>query len=148
PGFTTTTDGSGNYSFIGLTAGRYRVDVDSASPVLANYFLTTGNASQTLTLNAGTGTFTNPPNPVGYRLDPRTRSIAGAMFVDTNGNGLPDPGETPFSGFTIEIRWAGRDGIFGNADDQTFNQVTNAAGAFDTGNAPGTLPVGIYHVQP
>jgi parallel beta-helix repeat protein len=144
--FTTTTDGNGNYFFNNLTAGTYRVDINSGSPVLANYFLTTGNASQTLTLNQGIGTF--PAQPVGYRLDPRTGSIAGAMFVDPDMDGFPQPGDTPFPNQQISIRWAGRDGIFGTPDDQLFTATTNAAGAFDTGSAPGTLPVGLYQVQP
>ncbi|MFT3878980.1 MAG: SdrD B-like domain-containing protein [Gemmatales bacterium] len=53
PTLTTATAGGGNYSFNPLTAGKYQVVVDSSSAVLANYYLTTNNATQTLTLANG-----------------------------------------------------------------------------------------------
>lgn len=142
PTLNTTTTASGNYSFFPLTAGKYRVIVDSASPVLANYFLTTNNATQNLTLNVGNGTF-NAAN-VGYRLDNFSGQIAGLVFNDVNGNALYDLGEPGISGVNVQLRWAGRDGILNNSDDQIFNAVTNGAGAY---SATG-LPVGDFYLQP
>lgn len=142
PTQTTTTDAGGLYSFAPLTAGTYRVVVDSASPVLNNYFLTTGNSTQDLTLASGNGT-TTAAN-VGYRLDPFTNQITGLVFNDLNGNAVYDLGEPGFGGVNVQLRWAGRNNVIGDSDDQVYNVVTDGAGAYTATN----LPIGTFYVTP
>ncbi|HQR05990.1 MAG TPA: SdrD B-like domain-containing protein [Gemmatales bacterium] len=142
PTLTTTTSGNGNYSFNPLTAGKYQVVVDSSSVVLANYYLTTGNTTQTITLANGSAIQTAAN--VGYRLDPMTGQILGRVFNDLNANGQYDGGEPGFNNVNVQLRWAGRDGILNNSDDQVFNATTIADGSWTkTG-----LPVGDYYIQP
>lgn len=142
PTLTTTTNASGNYSFFPLTSGLYRVVVDATSPVLANSFLTTGNATQTLTLNNGNGTF--PAANVGYRTDPLSGQIAGIFFNDLNADGQYQLNEPGFNNINVNIRWAGRNGILGDSDDQLFTATTNSSGAYGVAG----LPVGDFYVSP
>jgi parallel beta-helix repeat protein len=142
PTLTVATDGSGVYTFNPLTAGTYQVQVDSSSPVLANYFLTTNNSTQTVVLPNGNTTVS--ANPVGYRLDPFQGQILGLVFNDQNANGQFDVGEPGFGGININLRWAGRNGIVGDSDDQMFTATTAGSGAFSSTN----LPVGDFYVEP
>ena len=50
--FTTTTDNAGNYDFVNLAVGDYRVDVDQADAP-GNTSLTTGNDTHDVNLTAG-----------------------------------------------------------------------------------------------
>ncbi|MFT3878981.1 MAG: SdrD B-like domain-containing protein [Gemmatales bacterium] len=81
---------------------------------------------------------------VGYRLDPLSGQILGRVFNDLNANGQYDGGEPGFNAVNVQLRWAGRDGILGNADDQIFNATTIADGSWNKTN----LPVGDFYVQP
>ena len=141
PTLTTTTAGGGIYSFNPLTSGKYEVMVDSSSAVLANYYLTSNNATQTLTLLDGHTPVTAAN--VGYRLDPFAGQILGFVFNDLNADKIYE-GEPGFAGVNVQLRWAGRDGVLGNADDQIFNATTAADGSY---SATG-LPVGDFYVQP
>ncbi|HMO34559.1 MAG TPA: SdrD B-like domain-containing protein, partial [Gemmatales bacterium] len=143
PTITQQTDANGNYNLTPLTAGTYRVEVDSASPVLNNFFLTTNNATQTIVLTSGSAVVTSA-DPVGYRLDPFSNFISGLVFNDVNGNGLFDGTDTGFPGVNVQLRWAGRNGILGDSDDQIFNAVTGVGGAY---TATG-LPVGDFYLVP
>ncbi|MBL8823041.1 MAG: proprotein convertase P-domain-containing protein [Planctomycetia bacterium] len=142
PELNTSTLADGSYSFFPLTAGSYQVVVVSSSAVLANFYLTTGNDTQSLLLTNGNGTFSAAD--VGYRQDPFAGQILGLVFNDLNGNAQFDLGEPGFNNVTVQLRWAGRNGVVGDSDDQLYSATTNASGAYSATN----LPVGDFYVEP
>lgn len=129
---TTTSDGSGNFSFFGLSAGLHRfrqklaVGVQQVSPA--------NNAPLIATLAAGQYVndlvFSNqaastPPPPTPGPV------VTGTVFNDKNKNGKADTGETGLVGFTAWIDLDG-DAVI-DAGERT--ALTDTAGAF-------SLPVG------
>ena len=44
-------------------------------------------------------------------------SIGDRVWMDANGNGIQDAGETGAGGMTVTLKTAGADGVFGTADD-------------------------------
>jgi uncharacterized repeat protein (TIGR01451 family) len=78
-------DTNGNYTAT-LPPGPFTTTVNPAT-VPPGYVLTSNNSTQTGTAVPDT---TTPTNPVGYQ--PRG-DVTGIVFLDTNGNGTPDPGE-------------------------------------------------------
>ncbi|MBK9094355.1 MAG: hypothetical protein IPM84_16595 [Anaerolineae bacterium] len=75
----------------------------------------------------------------GYWLQPS--SLSGKVVVGT-GNGQADPGETPLSGVTVTLRFAGADGILGTADDVLSATTTDPTGVHLHQPAPRPLPGG------
>jgi hypothetical protein len=91
------TGANGEYQFSGLLAGMYQVKVDDTT-VAANYFLTTGNNPSWITLGRGVD---RADVDFGYTQT----KLAGYVFIDTNGNGIRDAGETSgIAGISIELR--------------------------------------------
>jgi hypothetical protein len=65
--------------------------------------------------------------------DPEPIQVGNRIWLDTNGDGIQDPGETTAgvpTGTTVTLRSPGVDGIYGNADDQTWTTTTDAAGNY------------------
>ncbi|MFN8244266.1 MAG: SdrD B-like domain-containing protein [Ferruginibacter sp.] len=64
--------------------------------------------------------------------------IGNRVWNDVNGDGVQDPNESGsvFSGLTVTLRSPGVDGIYGNADDQTWTTTVDANGNyyFDNSN--------------
>ena len=58
-------------------------------------------------------------------------SISGEIWVDTNRNGVRDPGEAALSGVTVVLELAGPDGLFGTADDVRRTTITRPGYVFD-----------------
>lgn len=144
---TATTNISGGYVFGGLTAGLYRVTVDLASVPLANFYLTTNN--NPIDINLPDGRTIVDVVDFGFRLDPRTGVVGDLVFDDVDGDGVFNAanGDLPLDGVTLQLVWAGRNGIFGDADDTTFPTVTSG-GAFGAGRYQFTnLPVGRYRID-
>lgn len=59
--------------------------------------------------------------------------IGNRIWLDTNGDGIQDANETTAgvaTGTTVTLRSPGLDGIYGNADDQTWTTTTDAAGNY------------------
>jgi hypothetical protein len=59
--------------------------------------------------------------------------VGNRIWVDANGNGIQDAGETTAgvpTGTTVTLRSPGVDGIYGNGDDQTWTTTTNATGNY------------------
>lgn len=59
--------------------------------------------------------------------------IGNRIWLDANGNGMQDAGETTAgvpNGTTVTLRSPGTDGIFGNGDDQTWTTTTDANGNY------------------
>ncbi len=59
--------------------------------------------------------------------------VGNRIWTDTNGNGIQDAGETTApvaAGTTVTLRSPGINGIYGDADDQTWTTTTDAAGNY------------------
>lgn len=107
---TTTTDGSGNYSFSNVPAGDYDiVETDSANHVSVS----DGDASADGDANANSDTNDNKI-PVTITLGkadvdnnfvdvPAVGAVSGVIYADNNGDGDQDTGEPGFSGVQIAI---------------------------------------------
>ena len=141
---TTTTSGDGNYTFDHLIAGTYTVQVVVSS-------LPTGVAESydldgVATANAATFTLTTGQNRTdvdfGYR---GTGSIGDRLWIDTNGNGTQDAGETGINGATVQLLDAGNNvvGTTTTSGDgnYTFSQLT--AGQYSVRVDASTLPAGL-----
>lgn len=132
---TTTTDATGAYSFANLPAGNYQVYVDPGDTELGSYFTTkygAGAIFQASTANAHPVALTTTSYDAAdigfWRAIPG--SIGDQVFIDANGNGLFDTGESVLAGVTV---WLYRDDDGdGEADagELLRTTVTDAAGAY------------------
>ncbi|MFI0606907.1 MAG: SdrD B-like domain-containing protein, partial [Anaerolineae bacterium] len=143
---TRITDADGQYLFTNVTAGTYQVDVLNSS-------LPTGLVQTQIP--AGGGDFVNHADPFtsvtvtsggenltadfGYNWAPSTDTdgntgtgaIGDHVWIDTDGDGRQDPGESGISGLTVQLITAGPDGLFGTVDDVVAaTTATNAAGNY------------------
>lgn len=143
---TTTTAADGTYRFDNLANGDFVITVDTAT--------LPGNMAQTFD-NDGTGTAhtssttlsAGSPNDFaqdfGYR---GLGSIGDTVFFDVDGNetdGALDIGDAPIENVDVTVTWAGADGVFGNADDFSFTDTTDASGNYLVTD----LPYGNYNVS-
>lgn len=124
----------------------------SSLPDGAGTISSTGFAGSTVGTDAtdggernGSGTGPNTytrSDPAGYG------TISGVLWDDTNDrDGAIDTGETRLDGQTVELRWAGADGFFGNGDDRVLTTTTNANGEYSFGALPGAgLVSGNYRI--
>ncbi len=70
--------------------------------------------------------------------------IRGTLWDDTaDQDGVVDAGETRLAGQTVTLRWAGIDGLFGNADDTVQTTTTDVNGDY----VFSALPPGNYRVS-
>lgn len=110
----TTTAANGTYSFTGLAPGSgYYVVVtkpsaDNFSPQVAE--TTTNPATSVVNATTGqSGTITVLGGQTvsnvdaGLYVPPVNGSVTGVAFLDTNGNGVKDSGETGLSGVTVTL---------------------------------------------
>jgi hypothetical protein len=143
---TTTTGASGNYIFTDLAAGTYTVTVSDNAGVLTDYQVTqpgptpgADNNNQvqpyTIVLPADAFNFTAD---FGY-VQPAT--IGDFLFVDFNGNGIQDPGET-----------AGIPGLVVTATNQstlqTYTAVSDVNGVYTITVPPGSYVVTAQSTAP
>ncbi len=126
---TVTTDTNGFYSFTGLGAGSYYVDVVQGTlpPGLAP---TVGTTDPTGVIQLADGQAFNGAN-FGYAS--ATGSLIGdSVFYDANGDGFQDPGEAGIGGVGVTV----------TGPSGTFNRTTDAGGLWlVAGLAAGQLPV-------
>jgi len=159
-GSPKTTDASGKYLFTSLPAGNYVVWVDTAA--VPNMIIS-GDPDVSPPCNGGCN------NESGLYLYPGqtnwTRDfgfqpkgvIGDTLWIDSNGNGVRDAGESGLSGMTVDLYQGGvlqkttltdPDGYysFGNLTDGTYQVVVNTSGlptglsqSYDP-DQPGTIP--------
>ncbi len=69
---------------------------------------------------------------IEFITTPQPIQIGNRVWVDTNGNGIQDAGETTtvVTGTTVTLRSPGIDGIYNTADDQTWTTTTDATGNY------------------
>ncbi|HEY1101769.1 MAG TPA: SdrD B-like domain-containing protein, partial [Myxococcota bacterium] len=129
------TNSSGGYLFSNLLTGLYRVDVLDAS-VPSGLVLTTANDFTDVSLGNGQNRL---DVDFGYQ---GPGSIGDTVWFDQNSNGVQDAGEPGIANVDLTIRWAGKDGILGNADDALYTAQTDSLGKY---NLTG-LPLGTFSV--
>ncbi len=125
--FTTQTASDGTYLFDGLPPGQYDVTVTGGLPAfVANTFDEDGDLdSNTPVTLADGGTHLNAD--FGYE---GTNSIGDTVWLDINGDGIQGVGESGLGGVTVQLTWAGEDGILGTADDDVFGMQTAPDGTY------------------
>ena len=114
---STVTDGQGNYQFTDLPAGNYQVGFD-INTFPAGYTLQTGKDNQgsddALDSDADPITGLSPIIPLGPGEDnstvdagiynpTATNSIGNYIWLDTDMDGVQDPGEAPLPGVTVNL---------------------------------------------
>jgi hypothetical protein len=127
---TLTTDGNGLYLFTSLIPGLYEVTVLNPPAGLENTDDPGGNSDNvnTFTLNANGG---NLEQDFGY-FTPAT--VIGHVYIDSNGNGVQEPGEPNIEGLNIEIT---------DANGDLSIVTTDANGDYSASVPPGSTQVNI-----
>lgn len=142
---TQTTGAQGFYGFGDLAADQYTISVDNlpetfeltAKNVGSNGAIDsdvdpTSGTSDVIDLAVGQfradvdAGVTNKSGDV----DPKTAFIGNRVFLDADGNGLFDAGETGFAGAQVTLRGAGADAVFNTADDLVQTQQTGEQGFY------------------
>jgi hypothetical protein len=126
---TTTTAADGMYSFDDLVPSDYTLQIDDGS-VPAGYGLTAdpdGNSDGSAVIGLSPGQDLGDQD-FAYR---GTGSIGDLVWLDDGGDGVPDPDELPLANVTVDLVWAGADGVFDTDDDWVFpSQTTGTDGLY------------------
>jgi len=146
---TTTTDSSGEYRFDGLTPGQsYYVFLHPATGLfftLQNRGLNDALDSDADPITGHTATFVLDPSQIALTWDAGVllpSSITGSVYLDSNGNGRWDPGETGVGNRIVYIDTNG-DGRFQD-DGSEPNRVTGLPSSYEINNLlPGTYRLGL-----
>lgn len=145
---STTVAADGSYTFDGLPAGTYVVEVTPPAGYQITYqdigsddaidsdFHPTDGRSGPITVTPG-ATITDVD--AGAYL-PAT--IGDLVFNDLAGDGVVDPTDPPMAGITVTAIGAGPDGVSGTADDIVATAVSAADGSYTL-----TVPPGDYQVS-
>jgi hypothetical protein len=131
--YNTTTVSNGTYLVDGLPAGEFTVVlVGSTIPEGLS-----GDLDRTVDLGPG-----EVRDDVDFPLV-GSGTIGDQVFEDLDLDGVHDPGEPGVAGVTVNVTWAGIDGVLGTADDMVFTTVTDANGQylFDQ------MPAGEFRVE-
>ncbi|MEZ0611789.1 SdrD B-like domain-containing protein [Fibrella sp. WM1] len=106
---TTTTDGSGLYSFTGLTPG-VPYTVGFGTPTGYTRTLANVGSDDALDSDAGTNGLTGVYSLTANEFNPtvdagfvRSASIGDYAFVDTNKDGIQNTGDTPLPGVVVTL---------------------------------------------
>ncbi len=137
---TALTDANGDYEFVDVPPGDYRLAVTDRSQVLTDFGLTSGLDQLDLTVaNSDINDL-----DFGYARAFGDASLGDLVWLDANGNGINEAGENGIPGVTLNLFDAGPDGVIGGGDDVLIaNTVTDQLGGFDFKN----LPAGRYYVD-
>jgi gliding motility-associated-like protein/uncharacterized repeat protein (TIGR01451 family) len=159
---STTTNGTGNYSFTGIVPGPYYVMFNPAT-LPTGYTVATPNAGANPLVDSDANAMGMTPiialgsGQVDMTIDmgivPMPASIGNYVWNDTNNDGIQNPGEPVVPNVDIDLYNPGPDNIIGNADDIFVSTTTTSpTGFYNFGNLnPGsyylvfdlmTIPVG------
>ena len=138
---TAVTDANGNYSFIDLVPGTYKV-IEGATPGLLDGMDSIGTIAGVHVGNNATNDVFQAvvlqPGDVGINYDfceHEPSMISGHVYHDANETGVFDAGDNPLSGQTVMLLDAGGTVVA--------NATTDAAGFYKFNN----LPKGTYTVM-
>src|SRR4051812_8725638 len=141
---TATTSGDGNYTFSHLMAGHYTVRVVASSlpaGVTPTYDLD-GVATANIASFDLAGGESKTDVDFGYR---GTGSVGDRLWLDTNGNGLQDAGETGIVGATVQLFDGGHNLIATTTTgaDGIYHFDNLVGGTYTVKVVPTTLPAGV-----
>ncbi|MBK1986128.1 carboxypeptidase regulatory-like domain-containing protein [Sphaerospermopsis aphanizomenoides BCCUSP55] len=134
---STTTNGSGQYSFTNLQPGDYKVQFveptgfDGVSPANVggdDSVDSDGLVSDVVNLSPGENDTTVDS---GFY---KTASLGDKVWLDSNLNGIQDAGEAGLGGVTVTLTGGGADGIINGVGDTTITTTTNASGNYNFTN--------------
>lgn len=147
---TTTTDGSGNFSFANLLPGKYTVTEPTQPASTSNGIVTpgavpnggtVGTATNVATLPSVIGNIVLPPNTAStannFAEIPNGRTLSGNLFLDYNNNGALNGPDHGIGGQTVNLT-----GTDINANSVTRTTTTAADGTYSFT----ALPEGTYAV--
>ncbi|HEX4962858.1 MAG TPA: SdrD B-like domain-containing protein, partial [Thermoanaerobaculia bacterium] len=141
---TTTTSGDGNYTFANLDAGNYSVRIDTTTlPAgVAPTFDLDGVATPNIASFSLAPAQTKTDVDFGYQ---GTGSVGDRLWLDTNGNGVQDAGETGINGATVQLLDAANNVVATTTTsgdgNYTFSHLT--AGNYSVRVVAGSLPAGV-----
>ncbi|SFD14779.1 SdrD B-like domain-containing protein [Massilia yuzhufengensis] len=129
---TTTTDADGNYTFADLTPGEYQVQFDKPDGAVftgkdkggddgRDSDVNAGGQSQVVKLASGENNMTVD---AGIYLP---ASLGDRLWLDADGNGRQDAGETGIAGATVTLIGGGADGLLSTTADNTKTTTTTGA---------------------
>jgi uncharacterized repeat protein (TIGR01451 family) len=130
---TTTTTTGGEYSFSSLPAGFYHSIVSAGLPV---GLTPTFDHDDATPIVDGVANFTVSGvdrSEIDFGFT-GSLSVGNLVFLDLDANGTADAGEPELYGVDVALIFAGADGIFGNSNDLTFTDTTDAGGLFQFDN--------------
>jgi hypothetical protein len=126
-----TTNGSGNYTFSGLSPGTYSVRLD----VPAGATQTTGNPGPTSVASGAS------VSGINFGVDLLSGSISGNIFEDTNGNGTKDGGENTVPSGAVAFLDLDGDGALDGGEPTASPDVDGDYGFSQID--PGTYDIGV-----
>jgi hypothetical protein len=139
-----TTAADGQFVFSDLRAGSYTITVDAADTDLIGYVSgieRDANNSVDSATNYVIGPFTVTQGEIedekwfGFE---GIGDIGNQVWLDADGDGIHEPADEPgLPNVTVTILFAGSNGLFGDADDLTWNDVTDFLGRYDFSGLPG-----------
>ncbi|MCZ2340258.1 MAG: hypothetical protein LC104_00505, partial [Bacteroidales bacterium] len=131
---TRVTDGNGGYLFTGVPAGNYLVSVEETT-LPSGFELTTDNDPMPVVL-AGGQVYLDAD--FGY-VDRSSGTVHGHLYLDTNGNGVQDPGEPDLPNVNVII-----------TDSQGNQQIveTDEDGNWNATVPPGTTVADVDETDP
>jgi serine-aspartate repeat-containing protein C/D/E len=141
---TTTTDSSGHYLFSNLDSFLDYTVKFSGQP--SGYAFTARNVGDDALdsdadFDGNADVFTlgiaENKTDIDAGLVAKKGSIGDFVFIDKNGNGVQDAGDTGVAGATVTLKGAGADGVFGTADDTTATTNTDTNGKYLFKNVAG-----------
>ncbi len=74
---------------------------------------------------------TSPPATVTILYPPPPTTVVGVLWIDTDDDGVQDPGEAGIPGVTVVLTCSGPDGELGTDDDTVRTTVTESPYGFD-----------------
>jgi uncharacterized repeat protein (TIGR01451 family) len=125
---STTTDGSGNYSFSGISAGLTYTLCQVQPAGYAEGGVIAGGSGSSAAANAITLSNLPIAGSVGNHFGEFAGSIAGSVYLDTNNDGTPQGGEPGIAGVTVTLTGTDANGPV------TRSTVTDASGNYSFGD--------------
>ncbi len=125
---TAVVGATGRFSFEGLAAGNYFVDLDGTT-LPASLTVATGTTDPSSVIALSEGERFTSAN-FGYRPSGVTLIVGDRLWYDSNSDGLQDPGEAGIGGVDVTYIGAGADTVLGTVDDTTATTTTAPDGTY------------------